>query len=480
MSRELILLSPYRPPTQHSLILNEEDVASYLNGYVALWHPAVVSGAGAPPRIASPYDHENPQAGQVFAVPSSPPLYLPDDWEERVRQAGAIRFIATAQRDETLANVRSALGEPAAMDAAGFFGLGLGYLVLDPLFEAMSHAPQLNVEEFWQTVVTAAQAALANNAAECQRLLQIAAAKLQEARSVVYPANVYLVDLVHLTDPQSVPEALLQESPVNLIVTGQALRRTTEENPALANRVKEGVHKELIEVCCCPERERPDALLPLESQQWNLAQGLATARQVLDAAPRVFARRDFAATPQLPAQLHALGVTKGVLLEFDDGVLPHFRTPSIELASADGKRIDAFTRKPLPAESALTYFHLAHHLYKTMLNDMTACLAFVQDGAAGNPFYLDWLALNRLAPVYGQLVTLSRFFVEVAAGEYPATPRADEFHSNYLDRLVTAQTPNPISWFRDCNDAAWTAPGPWPPPGARCPGRRFPRASCPG
>src|SRR6476659_3171847 len=88
MSRELILLSPYKPPTQHPLILNNEDVAIYLNGYVALWHPMALVGAAMPPKVGSPYDYEQPREGQVFALPVSPPLYLPDDWEERVQKAG--------------------------------------------------------------------------------------------------------------------------------------------------------------------------------------------------------------------------------------------------------------------------------------------------------------------------------------------------------------------------------------------------------
>ncbi len=75
-ARELILLSPYRPPTQNTLYLGDDEAAAFLNGYTALWHPAALIGAAAPPRLGS--------------SPDNPPLVLPDDWDERVRAAGAL------------------------------------------------------------------------------------------------------------------------------------------------------------------------------------------------------------------------------------------------------------------------------------------------------------------------------------------------------------------------------------------------------
>ena len=92
---ELILLSPYRLPTQSTQMLANDDVASFLNGYVCLWHPAAASGATRPPIVASPYDYEQPKAGQIFAVPESPPLVLPDDWDQRVLDVGAMAFRST-------------------------------------------------------------------------------------------------------------------------------------------------------------------------------------------------------------------------------------------------------------------------------------------------------------------------------------------------------------------------------------------------
>src|SRR5262249_21595803 len=151
MNRELFLLSPYRFPAHHTLTLTEDDAASFLNGYLCLWHPAALRGAAQPPRISPQYDHEQPASGRIYAVPESPPLFLPDDWPMRVQQVGAATFRATPDREETLANMFSALAsggrQPAdnlecsgdATSSGGLrpplAGLGLGYALLEALFE---------------------------------------------------------------------------------------------------------------------------------------------------------------------------------------------------------------------------------------------------------------------------------------------------------------------------------------------------------
>src|ERR1700677_1894542 len=130
---ELIMLSPYRFPGQYLLTLGDDDMACWLNAFTALWHPALLWQAKGPPRCDTQYDHEQPRPDCVYALPESPPLYLPDDWRERVKAAGSIVFTATPDRGATLANLQEAL-EPAAWDETlrqlppeelgPFFGIG--------------------------------------------------------------------------------------------------------------------------------------------------------------------------------------------------------------------------------------------------------------------------------------------------------------------------------------------------------------------
>lgn len=90
-------------------MLGDEEVAAYLNGYLSLWHPLLVLRSERPPRIASPYDHEDPKARQIFACPDDPPMYLPDDWQQKVEQVGAVAYHVTDDRDATFENWKAAM-----------------------------------------------------------------------------------------------------------------------------------------------------------------------------------------------------------------------------------------------------------------------------------------------------------------------------------------------------------------------------------
>jgi len=162
---ELILLSPYKLPGQYPLTLADDEMASWLNGYSALWHPTVLWDAKQPPRVEATYDHEAPKPGVIYAVPESPPTYLPDDWNDRVKAAGSVRFSVVADREQTLKNLYDAIRAEGAPDLAWkdavempqdvvslLFGLGWGHLYLATLSEAMEHENLLEADVFWDEI----------------------------------------------------------------------------------------------------------------------------------------------------------------------------------------------------------------------------------------------------------------------------------------------------------------------------------------
>jgi len=455
-ARKLILLSPYQVPTHNILYLGEEEAAAFLNGYIALWHPAALIGAAAPPRVGSPYDYEQPTAGHLYAVPDNPPLLLPDDWDARVRAAGALAFRATGDRETTLENLRQALrswNEMAlpslplldleAARVAPFFGLGFGYLHLEALFEAMAHENVLTSSGFWQEV-SAAVAALGGADPEApQPHLQSAADRLLSAREVLYPATLHLIDLC-LLDGECLgapwPRSFERGLPVNFVACSALLERLATEHPERLAALRERLKGDSAEVCGGLYLEREDPLLPLESQIWNLLKGRRVAQELLGQEVRVFARKRFGFHPQLPLLLQNAGIDRALLVAFDEGVLPPHRSPVISWSSPDGKSVEAFTRTPHAADSPQTYLHLTYHLHQTIMQDQTATLALVHrpsavayaSGSSGCPWYNDWIELSRLAPVLGRWTTLSNYFNDVMPGEYTAAAEADEFHGDYL------------------------------------------------
>ncbi|HLN30795.1 MAG TPA: hypothetical protein VK395_23855 [Gemmataceae bacterium] len=476
--RELIVLSPYRFPAQNPLMLSSDEVAALLNGYSVLWHPAALQGAAGPPQIASPYDHEQPVAGIIYALPESPPLVLPDDWEERVRKAGAISFRATGDRATTLNNLHEALrselpggsGATALLElewakAGPFFGIGFGYRVIETLFEAMEHENVLAVGDLWSDVQQSLALLSDTDPEAFRKPLQSAADRLLAAREVLYPVSIYLLDLCLLSEHRLAdpfPAWSKREIPLNVIACGSLLEKLGQANPDLLASVRGRLRDGLVDICGGPYLEREDALLPIESQLWNLRRGLDTYKKLLDSEIQVFARRRFAFHPQLPLLLHRVGLRKVILLPFDESVLPTYRATVINWSAPDGKQVEAFTRSPHEVDNPQVYFHWAHYLHKTIAQDHAATIALLHTAKPAAPWYEDFLELCRFGPVLGQWTTMTRYFDEVLAGEYVSPASADEFHGDYLSERSDAHVEHPIAWFtqhlrlRRRIDTAWT------------------------
>ena len=508
--RQLILLSPYRLPTQHALVLNGDEMAAWMNGYSALWHPAALWRASGPPSVAGPYDNEVPQPSQIYAIPETPPLMLRNEWEQDARAAGALVFKATSDREATLANLREALRghAPAAGDllpaeqtalaelsnlkpeqVGPFLGLGFGYLIQATLSEAMEHENLLDKAAFWQAVQQAIAvmtrlpyapapdhdvantgycepldhapgdgsdcAPEANGSAadrSCEDHLRFAAERLLSAREVLYPVAIHLLDL-YLADKEHDkapwPATFEKRLPVNLIASAALLECLAQAIPDRVALLRERIQASEAEVCGGCYVERDDVLLPLESQLWNLLKGQAVSRAILGSDIQVFARKHLAAHPQLPLLLNSVGINRVLFLSFDDAAVPQYQAPVVSWASSDGKQVQAFTRKPHAADMPETFFNLAHYLCRTIREDHTATLALVHTGKTPLPWYTDWLELSRLASVLGQWTTFSRYFGEVMSADHVGAMAADEFRFDPLNERVTAQVSNPVSGFAE-------------------------------
>ena len=289
---QLFLLSPYRFPGQDSTYLSDEDVRAFLNAYAVLWHPASLLGRTGPPRIDSPYDHENPLENTLYSTPIHPPLLLPEDWKDRVRQNQGIAVMGYPDRQNTFQSLQDSLraSNPSedhlllldlpADKIAPFTGIGLGYVVIDALYEAMSHEHQLDKPGFWKDVQEGLKSLLENPQENTYRIhLQSAADKLQAAREVLYPVTIHVVDFLMLEEQESShpwKSAWHAGLPMNVIASVGILRHLQQHNPEVLQSLREKVANDHAEVCGGCLLERADSLLPLESQLWNLRQGQQT------------------------------------------------------------------------------------------------------------------------------------------------------------------------------------------------------------
>jgi hypothetical protein len=475
--RQLHLLSASRMPTSYPLQLAVDEVAAWLNGYAALWHPAALAGATLPPQASASYDHDTPVAGYVYCTPRGPHLFQPDDWRDRVARAPASVFDATADRAETVGNLLTALKEngdtSALLDAPqdvvrAFRALGFGYLVLDNLYEAADHVRLLDAPAFWADVTAAVEAASRGEPAYRDHL-KAAAEKLRDARERLHSLKMYWVDWVQLDQKNLAaawPESLAAGLPVCVAGSGEAFEQLAEQAPERFAELRAKFLPELpsaVDLCCGSYRDREDALMPAESQWWNLRAARESVRKLFGVEPAVYARRTSAFHPQLPGWLQHLGFKHALLISQDGALIPTVRSTAVNWPGPDGRSVDAFCREPLPAHDPLTFFNIVYHMHQAFGSDAAPTVALVHKGEPAFDSYRDLLALGELAPVFGEFTNLSRYFTDATSGDYIGVQQADEFFCDYLDDRVTNQKrPGPVSGFprhlrlRRRLDAAYT------------------------
>ncbi len=372
-------------------------------------------------------------------------------------------------------------------DAAPFFALGMGYLLETTLAEAMEHENLLDAAKFWDHVQQAVaqlsglvytpaessfhadEETLSSPEAEVidwRGHLRNAAQLLLSAREVLYPVTIHLLDL-SVVDEQNLeqpwPDGMDSEVPLNVVASGSALEKLSREQPAKLAALQTAITAGAAEVCGGGYLEREDPLLPLDSQLWNLLKGLETSRALLQTDIRVFARKRFGFHPQLPLLLTTTGLQRALFLTFDESAgVPQYSSTVVAWPSPDGKQVDAFVRRPYPADAPATFFNLAHYWYKTTREDHAATLVLRHSSRPPAAWYRDIMELARLAPLLGTWTTFSRYFDDVMAGEHLPSLSVDEFHFDYLSERVNAHIPRPVTAFavhlrqRRRLDSCWT------------------------
>lgn len=305
-----------------------------------------------------------------------------------------------------------------------------------------------------------------------EQYLYSAAQRIQSAREVLYPVTIYLLDLCLFNDknPEGCwPPSFHMDLPTNCIATTAALEKLKTSNPTFFENLRTKVETEKVEICGGTYIDREDAVLPVESQLWNIAKGQSAYEELFGRPAQVFARKRFYAHPQLPLFLGSAGYSKALLMPLDDSGYPHFQSTVVSWPSPDGKQVDVFVRAPYSPDAPETLFNLANYLHTTIQQDHSATLLFSHGHKPSCPWYRDFLELARFGPIFGTWFTFSNYFNESMSGEHADARSPDEFHYDYLSERVKeaehdslVQTDWPVSGFaiqqrlRRQIDSCWT------------------------
>jgi hypothetical protein len=454
---EAFLLSPYKPPTSYPVSLSADEAGAWLAGYFALWHPSVLTRITRPPQSASSYDHDQPGEGFIYCIPSGPHLYQPEDWSQRIQQANAFSFPATADLATTREELQESLEIEDNIPAEHlrlFAGVGYAYLVIESLFDAADHDHLLDAEGFWNDVQQAAQQCQSADTEQMRTHLKNACDKLRSAREVLNSSTFYLLDFAILSENTlgvAWPSSLSAALPLNVLASGELLEKLSQDHPARFQELKDRIKPDLpstVDLITGCYHEREEHLLPIESQHWNLQTSRSVLQKLFGVEGVIAGRKRSAYHPLQPGWLEHHGFKKAMMLSLDGATTPNRNACVVNWPGQDGQSLDAFGRDPLSASDPSTFFNLVYTLHQATTSDSKPTVAFAHKGQTPAVGYEELVAFAELSEALGTFTGLGRYLEEYHYGEYIGNAGPDDFFSDDLDDRVTNRNrPDAVSGF---------------------------------
>jgi alpha-mannosidase len=449
---DIVVLIPSHSLEDFPSDQGEEPAAGLLNAFAVAWHPQLIAEAGQLPRWHRADEPPEPQSGQVFFAPDVCQGWLPCDWIERARTAGATVVADVHQRAEMEQAALAGLN-PADLDrelVSDFHALGTSWILVELLTRQMRNFGNIDELRLQNRAVAGARAVMAHDQPTAEAHLQAAFEVLLEARERFYPVECYLLDLC-LVIPDVVGEPLLSRLrsplPVNLLIAGRDLERFAIDHADVAAALKSAVAEGRASVLGGELREGPLPLLPLESVLHGFHRGHAVFSQVLGARPRVWGRRRYGLSPALPQILGKFGYVGALHVVLDDGIYPDAEHSRLRWQGIDETLLDAFSRIPLAADGAPSYLRFPARMSESMDNDHVAAVTFARWPEVKTPWLGDLQRTQKYAPVLGKFITFEQLFAAAGSPGKLSAYQAKEYFTANLIQHVARREADPMSRY---------------------------------
>lgn len=469
---DLVILIPCHSLEDFPTELPDDQATSLLNCFAVAWHPRFLAMSKTLPAWDRADEPPDTLENRLMLVPTAANDWIPGGWTDRARLEGAVVIDGLESREEIAVAALAPLLEQAPeeqnaaeentsettatpeIDAdlvADFYALGLCWLQMELLTRHMHHFGSMDDINLEQEAVAAAQAALANDDEAAKRHLRNAFESLLEARERFYPVECYLIDLCLLIpriaeeNPAAVQELLTSGRPVNLICSGEDWDTLATSQPDLVQQAKSAWESRTIDLIGGDLREAPLPLLPLGSSLWEFQEGHRRFRQHFGQTPKVWGRRRYGLSTQLPQILSRFG-QRGVLhLVMDDGLYPEEDSSRIRWEGCDGTGIDAVCRFPLSAEGSSSFLRYSQLMAESMDRDQAAAVLFARWPEIKSPWFDDFRRMQKYAPVLGKFVTLTSYFEDSDDHGHLMHFSQGEYLSPFFVQYAARQLPDPLS-----------------------------------
>ena len=416
--------------------LEDAETDELLAAWTAAWDPRLLVAAGCLPCWASvdmPPGGVDPLLGIVPPHCEDRLMGMLDAtclagtrWVRRV--AGREAMVETALRALDLAPPTSIAPQAAAENGkqpvtpADFYALGLAWLLGELLarrmrtstgLPALSAAGGVPDSPFEQSVVRAAQAALAGNHDVARAEMREAYGTLEAARAHYYPVDVWLLDLVLAaegTRGQRLTAELASPSPWTLVATGKALEDLARREPDTLAQLREACTAGRVAAAGGRYGEEPlDSCAP-ETIHASFATGHRAWRELLGTAPTTFAQCSGGWSALLPQVLLNFGYSGAIWNLFDGTPLPDPGTSRLRWEGSGGACIDAVARPPLDVRRASAVLALPERIGAGMDHDHTAVIQFAHHAGTASPWFSDLRRIGSWSTLLGTFVAPEEFF----------------------------------------------------------------------
>ncbi len=434
--------------------LSDAQAQATWTAVTSLWHPSLLTGASALPRIESLAAPTPAEKDEVRLFVGGLRDRLPSGYATAAEDAGATLLDSAADRPATIREIQSRLGihEPEAPpDADDFLALGLARWMVRDLTASMGRPDALNEEALARETLAAADAWAAGDTVAMAQRLKAAFEVVTQAREAIYSIDAYLIDLC-LLDPAlpagGIAAALQAPAPITFLAQARAIEAQARLDPDAVPRLHQAIADGWVDVVGGTYDEAEDPLLPVESTLWQFRKGGDLYREHLDDRNvETYARRRFGLWHQVPQIARRSGYRYALHLGLDAGRFPLRREPKRIWESPEGSSVETLFRLPLAADRPSQGPFLPWRLAATMRTDTVATLPLVHWPKPVASWYLDLRRASTHSPVLGRWVTVNDYFQLTERPYETFRPELDEYVTPYLAQAAASREPRPISRY---------------------------------
>ena len=425
--------------------LDEMVAAQFLNGYLALWHPAIIVRAAVLPKIVAELDVSNAFAKklalvEVNSVWERVSLQLQGElvekgWAFKAGDSDLMRKIA--EKIDLQSESKPDIWQRNSENWSAFKGLGLGLAWVDAIFEAQNHTNLLDRDGFLAKCRGAADAWIDGNEEQLRSKLTEAAAILTYAREQVISGTPRIIESFDWDNSDfnftlGLPAGFDYGLKTVILASGKTLETVEKERPELLLKLQSS--QDLIQVCGGRYIVRNDGLFPIASQLWNLREGQKIHKRIFGECSVVVVHPGNDLHPALPSMWrqaafsHAiLRLPNGLGEEVDSGCLAKkTRVSLVSWSSGDGMGVETLVCQPLQGASNRACIDLAYHFQRSQSIDYCPILHLRSTTQNALGWFGNFLSLCQLSPVLGEHYFASEVLSNASPGDYWSAATAEE------------------------------------------------------